>query len=73
LEDLRTRAATVLSAASIATAFLGAQALKRPKNRAELWLDGWEWVAAGSFVVLALTVIVILWPRRWLLRRAHEC
>jgi hypothetical protein len=64
LEDLRTRAATVLSGASIATAFLGAQALKRPKNRPELWLDGWEWVAAGSFVALAFTVIVILWPRK---------
>lgn len=64
LDNLRTRASTVLSGASIATAFLGAQALKRPRHRPELWLDGWEWVAAGSFIALALTVIVILWPRK---------
>jgi hypothetical protein len=64
LEDLRTRAATILSGASIATAFLGAQALKLPKDRPDLWLDGWEWVAAGSFIGLAFTVIAILWPRK---------
>jgi hypothetical protein len=64
LDNLRARAATVLSGASIATAFLGAQALKRPKHRPDLWFVGWEWVAVGSFVLLAIAVIVILWPRK---------
>jgi hypothetical protein len=64
LDNLRTRAATLLSAASVATAFLGAEALKRPRARKEPWLEGWEWVAASSFVLLTIAVIVILWPRR---------
>ena len=66
LDSLRTRAATVLSGASIATAFLGAQALKLPlaKERQAPWLCGWEWLAAGSFIALAFTVIVIMWPRK---------
>jgi hypothetical protein len=62
LDNLRTRAGMVLSAASIATAFLGAQALKRPKHRPDLWLDGWEWVATCSFLLLMLVAIALLWP-----------
>jgi hypothetical protein len=62
LDNLRTRAGMVLSGASIATAFLGAQALKLPKERPELWLDGWEWVATSSFVLGALIAIALLWP-----------
>ena len=64
LDDVRTRAATILSGASIATAFLGAQALKRPRERPDLWLDGWEWCAVGCFVLLAVVISAILWPRK---------
>ena len=64
LDGLRTRAAGLLSGASIATAFLGAQALKKPKQRPDFYLVDWEWPATISFVLLALLVIAILWPRK---------
>jgi hypothetical protein len=58
LEALRTRAGLLLSAASIATSFLGGQALQgRP-------LDVLRWTAVGAFVGLAVSVLYVLWPHR---------
>lgn len=57
LEGYRTRAATVISAAAIATSFLGGLALRRhnaPLNR-------WDWAAIvcfGGSVLAALAVII---------------
>ena len=57
LEALRTRAGLLLSAASIATSFLGGQALDGGK------LDAVRWLAIAAFVGLAISVLYVLWPR----------
>jgi hypothetical protein len=66
LDALRTRAATLLSAASIVASFLGAEALSRhSSSHRGFHLTGVEWGAIGSFVALALFCVLILWPWRW--------
>lgn len=67
LDALRTRAATLLSAASIVTSFLGAQALR---NHAAAHKTGFhltvpEWAAVASFVAMALLCVAILLPWKW--------
>jgi hypothetical protein len=63
VESLRSRAGTLLSAASIATSFLAGIALSGRR------LDGWGWAATGSFVGLVGLCLAILWPtRRWIFR-----
>jgi len=57
IDNLRTRSGTLFAAASLVSAFLGAQALQR-----EPTLDGLAWIAVGSFFVLFLVAMVILWP-----------
>jgi hypothetical protein len=44
LESYRTRAATLISAAAIATSFLGSQAFKVGQHRSD-----WTWLAVGCF------------------------
>ncbi len=64
LDGLRTRIGTLLSAASISTAFLGASALKdRTPGR-------WGWIAIGSFVLVVVASILILNPYQWTFRRS---
>jgi hypothetical protein len=64
LDNLRSRAATLLAAAAIVTSFLGAQALRDPRGLKGV--ENWEWVAIGAFVALAAAVILILLPwRNW--------
>ena len=65
IDEVRGRAATILSAASIAGAFL-----------ASAVLDGDEafevatWIATGAFTVVGLATTWVLWPRRgWRLSR----
>src|SRR5947208_14203484 len=54
LESLRGRAATMISAASLVTAFLGGLALAGPTvtngQIVRTPLSGWSWVAVGAFV-----------------------
>lgn len=57
IDALRSRTGTLFSAASLVSAFLGAQALERQAKP-----DLFYWVAIGSFVVLFLLVLAILWP-----------
>jgi hypothetical protein len=59
LDGLRTRAGTLVAAASIATSFLGGDAIASVD-------DSWS-TALGVvlFVVVLACMIAILWPRRW--------
>lgn len=58
LDAMRSRAGILLSAAAIATSFLGGQALTDHDPRL------WTWLAIASFAGLAVAALVILWPRR---------
>ncbi len=58
LDGLRARAGILLSAAVIATSFLGTRALEGHVP------SGWTWVAIGCFVALAVAALALLWPRR---------
>jgi hypothetical protein len=59
LEDLQSRAGTLLAASSLVTSFLGSRALNAG-------FDTWAVVAVVAFVLASLTVIGVLWPRhRW--------
>ena len=66
LESLRTRAATILSAAALVTAFLGGLALAGPTlqngevQRAEL--TAWSWLGISSFLAVLLLSLVMLFP-----------
>ena len=66
LESLRTRAATVLSAASLVTAFLGGLALAGPTlSNGQVQrqaLDEWSWVAIAAFIGVVLLSLAILFP-----------
>ena len=57
LDNLRTRAGILLSAAAIATSFLGGKALE---GRAP---TAWGWAAVGMFLALSGVTLLILWPR----------
>jgi hypothetical protein len=69
LESLRGRASTILSAASLVTAFLGGLALASPtltNGKIERPpLTNWTWTAIGSFVAVVVLSLGILWPYRW--------
>lgn len=66
VEGLRSRVGTLLSAASISTAFLGAQALAdRSPGR-------WGWLAMVSFVAVVGASIAIMWPYEWTFRRSAK-
>ncbi len=58
LDGTRSRAGILLSAAAIATSFLGGRALTDHDPRA------WTWRAIGAFAAFAASALVILWPRR---------
>lgn len=60
LDGLRSRTGTLLAAASITTAFLGSEALAREPGLAPA-----SWFAIGSFAVLSVLAIAILWPWTW--------
>jgi hypothetical protein len=57
LDGFRSRAGILLSAAAIATSFLGGQALRATPSV-------WSWVAIACFAGLAVSALVILWPRQ---------
>lgn len=56
IDAFRTRAGLLLSAAAIATSFLGGAALQRGTSAL-------TWFAIGAFVLLGVGVVMILWPR----------
>jgi hypothetical protein len=58
LDNFRTRAGILLSAAAIATSFLGGQALRQAS------MSAWSWLAVLGFVGLSASTLLILWPRR---------
>jgi hypothetical protein len=57
LEGLRARAGVLLSAASVATSFLGGTALQRGG------LSPFAWAAVLAFVAHAASLLVVVWPR----------
>jgi hypothetical protein len=59
LRSIRDRAASLLTVAGIAAAFLGGLALRDEQAR----LGFWTFVAAFAFIGIAGIVIAILWPR----------
>jgi hypothetical protein len=70
LDNLRTRAGTLLSAAAIVASFLGAEALKDTRRgsmgqaEADRTLEFWEVLAIASFVGVGVLCLVILVPKR---------
>jgi hypothetical protein len=56
LDSMRTRVGFLLSAATIATSFLGGLALRDSA-------DAGGWVAIGLFAVFAVLALRVLWPR----------
>jgi hypothetical protein len=59
LDNLRGRSGILLSAASIASSFLGGIALGRGT------LSGWGWAAIVSFGLVGVLSLVTLWPFDW--------
>lgn len=71
LDNIRVRAGTLLAAAAIVTSFLGAEALKDPGSKVgsvDRSLQLPEILAIAAFVGLAITVLVVLWPRGFIFR-----
>jgi hypothetical protein len=64
LDNIRARTGTLLSAASLSTAFLGAQALKGSS------IGGAAWSAIGSLSIIFAASLWILWPRSWVFHRS---
>jgi hypothetical protein len=58
LQAFRSNAGILLSAAAIATSFLGGEALRSGH------FTGWSWTAVVLFAALAAVVFAILWPWR---------
>ena len=62
LDNLRSRASTILAAAALVTTFLGAQALAKPSAHLNTW--GWAAIAA-LFGVLGCTLSVLYPWNHW--------
>ncbi|HEX8067793.1 MAG TPA: hypothetical protein VF520_14840 [Thermoleophilaceae bacterium] len=58
VESVRTRAGLLLSAAAVATSFLGGQALRSGVPRAPAW------IAIALFLCLGAATVAIVWPER---------
>ena len=69
LDGLRTRAGTILAAASLVTSFLGGQALAKPSISGGVEIQAnigvWGWVAIAAFAGVALLALAILFPYTW--------
>lgn len=61
LEDLRSRASTLVAAAALVTGFLGQEALTRADEIDPL---SWAGLAIASFIATAVAAFMILWPIR---------
>lgn len=62
LEELRSRAGTLIAATAIATSFLGGEALAREDGTSVVSPTG---VALACFVISSLLALGILWPFRF--------
>lgn len=62
LSGLRDRAGTLLGFAGLASAFLGGLAIRDGAK-----LGHWTWVAVAAFVLIALGVLFVMWPRKFTL------
>jgi hypothetical protein len=60
VDEHRTRAATLFSAASIAGAFLGAEAFKGKAGP-----GAWAWVGAVLYAITGCILAYVNWPRSW--------
>lgn len=58
LDNLRTRTGILIAATAIASSFLGAQALRSGS------FTLWTWLALGALVVVGVTTILVLLPRK---------
>ena len=56
--ELRSRAGTLIAAATLTTSFFGGQTLVKHNISAAAW------AAIGCFVLLGFAVLLVLWPRR---------
>lgn len=69
LDGLRSRAGTLLAAASLVTSFLGGQVLAKPTlsegvlSQPDVGTEGW--IAILMFVGVAGLTLAILWPYDW--------
>jgi hypothetical protein len=70
LDNIRSRAGTLISAASIVTSFLGAAAIKRSKPEpginviARDLVQPAHWLAIAAFIGVVIACMWVLWPRR---------
>lgn len=62
LSGLRDRAGTLLGFAGLASAFLGGLAIRDGAQ-----VGSWTWVAVVAFILIALAVLFVLWPRKFTL------
>jgi hypothetical protein len=60
LDELRNRSATLFTAASLAGAFLGAEAFK-----AKAGPGAWAWAGAVLYVATGCILAYVMWPRNW--------
>jgi hypothetical protein len=67
LESYRGRASTLVSAAAIATSFLGSQAFRSGYNRSD-----WTWAAVVCFIGVLVACGFVMWPRAWLFHMTGE-
>jgi hypothetical protein len=63
LDEHRSRAATLFSAAALASGFLGAEAFKAANGP-----RAWAWVGAGFFATTGCILAYVVWPRTWMFR-----
>jgi hypothetical protein len=67
LDNLRSRASTILAAASLVTSFLGGQALAKPSISGGVVfqpvIGPLGWLAILAFVGVLLSTLAVLWPR----------
>ena len=72
LDNIRTRAGTLVAAASLVTTFVGAQAFAKPSLTkgdhgfvlVTQELDVWGWLAIAALVGVLVCSLVVLYPRR---------
>ena len=58
LESFRSRAATIIAAATIATSFLGSRAFSNGRPQSD-----WTWAAIACFAGVIVADAIVLWPR----------
>jgi hypothetical protein len=70
IDQFRTRAGTLISAAALVTSVLGGQVLVKPAldKKGVLVLSPisvWGWLAIACFVGVGIAALYITWPKKW--------